>query len=118
MPVILDSKKRKRDTNMKMQTLDSFKNDHLFFEKNIFHGYPSKFMYDDVNDYNITRSASKKSNKKRSLDGKPLSLYVETLVVVDKSIYADHERYSGYSDQDIVFLHMKIYLTYVFFRVR
>ena len=116
VPTILDIKRRKRDT-MIINEIGSFKNDHLLYKRNVFNDYPN-FMYDDVvDDYKLTKLAPKKSAKKRSLDGQPLSLYVETLVVADKSVYSDHERYSGYADQDIVFLHMKIYLMHVFFRV-
>ena len=43
---------------------------------------------------------------------KPLSLYVEKLIVTDPSVYADHQRFANTTNQDLVFLHMKIYFAH------
>jgi hypothetical protein len=40
-------------------------------------------------------------------------LYVETLVVTDTSVFLDHQRHANTKDQDLVFLHMKIYFTHL-----
>jgi hypothetical protein len=45
---------------------------------------------------------------------KPIVLNVELLLVTDLSIYEDHKRYSGSTDPNTVFLHMKIYYSHLF----
>ena len=57
------------------------------------------------------------SPQKRSLNGKPVQLYVEVLPVLDQSLYLAHQRYSNSTDQSVVFQHMKIYFSHVFNQV-
>jgi len=59
----------------------------------------------------------KETRRKRSLNGQPVQLYVETLPVLDQSLYLAHQGYSGSTDQNIVFQHMKIYFSHVFNQV-
>ena len=54
-----------------------------------------------------------KNKKVRSVNGDPVQLYVETLIVTDLTIYNDHKRFSGSNDQNIVFQHMKIYFSHL-----
>lgn len=51
--------------------------------------------------------------RKRALNGQPISLNVELLVVTDLSIYNEHVRYAGTTNQNLVFLHMKIYYAHL-----
>ena len=49
----------------------------------------------------------------RAVNGQPLSLYVETLLVTDVSIYNDHVVFSGSTTPATVFQSMKIYFAHV-----
>ena len=51
---------------------------------------------------------------KRSINEQTVSLYIETLLVTDYSIYLDHQRYANTTNQDLVLLHMRIYFSHVF----
>ena len=55
---------------------------------------------------------------KRSTSGGPINLYVETLLVTDCSVYADHQIFANSTDQNVVFSHMKIYFGHLFLEVR
>lgn len=54
----------------------------------------------------------KTSRTKRSNNGVPFELYVETMVVTDKSIFDDHKRFAQTDDNAKVFLHMKAYFAH------
>ena len=43
----------------------------------------------------------------------PVKLDVDTLLVTDLTVYNDHRRFSGSNDQNVVFLHMKIYFLHL-----
>lgn len=53
------------------------------------------------------------NRKKRTLNGEPVQLYVETLIVTDLSVYNDHQRITKSTDQNVVFQHMKLYFSHV-----
>lgn len=53
------------------------------------------------------------NRKKRTLNGEPVQLYVETLIVTDYSVYNDHQRITKSTDQNVVFQHMKLYFSHV-----
>ena len=42
----------------------------------------------------------------------PFNLYVETLVVTDKTVFDDHVRLAQTNDTALVFLHMKAYFAH------
>ncbi len=49
---------------------------------------------------------------KRSNNGQPFNLYIEVLLVTDKTIYNDHRVYANTNDQNLVFLHMRSYFSH------
>ncbi len=51
---------------------------------------------------------------KRSLNNQPVNLYVETLLVTDLTVYNDHSRWTGSTDQSVIFQSMKIYFAFIF----
>jgi hypothetical protein len=58
-------------------------------------------------------SSKTKQHKKRSVNGSPLTLYVEILVVADSSIYEDHKLFADSTDPAIVRSQMRIYYSHV-----
>ena len=54
-----------------------------------------------------------KNQKKLKTNGSPLSLYAETLLVVDRSVYDKVAQLTGFSDQDSIFQYMRIYLSHM-----
>ena len=60
---------------------------------------------------------SGRSFKTKGFKGQPIQLYVEILPVLDQSIYLAHQTYSGSTDENILFQHMKIYFSHVFNQV-
>lgn len=67
-----------------------------------------ELVYKAINDH---QTSKKKKTKKRILD-KPVELYVELLLVTDRTIFEDHKRYAQTDDNDITFLHMRTYFTH------
>jgi hypothetical protein len=63
------------------------------------------------------RNKSFDNQRKKRATSSPIQLYVETLPVVDLSIYLDHQRVTGSTNQTIVFSHMKVYFSHVFHEV-
>ena len=63
---------------------------------------------------NKLRSSDTISSKARSIYGQPVSLFVETLVVTDESIYNKHRILSGSTNQNVIFEHMRIYYAHSF----
>ena len=55
----------------------------------------------------------RKKNEKTRANGKPIQLYVETLLVADQSVYETVSQLTGYTDQDFVFQYMRIYLSHM-----
>ena len=54
------------------------------------------------------------SRIKRSNNGVPFDLYVETLVVTDYTIFNDHKVLAGSSDSNQVMTHMRVYFGHLF----
>ena len=46
-----------------------------------------------------------------------VDLYVEVLLVTDCSVYFDHQIFANSTNQDIIFSHMRIYLSHLFYAV-
>ena len=42
----------------------------------------------------------------------PVELYVELLVVTDRSVFDDHKRFAQTNDNEVAFLHMRTYFTH------
>ena len=62
---------------------------------------------------------SNKSTKiKRSSNGNPFDLYLEVLIVTDKTIFNDHVRFASTNDTSLVFLHMRTYFAHYINGVR
>ena len=56
----------------------------------------------------------KKQNKfKRAVNGQPVNLYVETLIVTDLTVFEDHKRFAQSTDTNVVFQHMRIYFAHL-----
>ena len=54
------------------------------------------------------------SRAKRSSNGNPTWLFVELLLVTDRTIFLDHQSFLQTNDTDLVFLNMKIYYSHFF----
>jgi hypothetical protein len=52
--------------------------------------------------------------KKRSIMGEPINLFVELLVLVDSSIYANQKEYIQTNDTNLIFQNMQIYYSHFF----
>ena len=52
--------------------------------------------------------------KKRAVNGQPINLFVETVLVADRTIYDDHQRFAKITDPDLTFQFMKIYYSHFF----
>ena len=46
------------------------------------------------------------------MNGLPIGLYVELLIVTDLTIFEDHKRFAQTSDTNLVFLHMRTYFAH------
>ena len=56
----------------------------------------------------------KRIKRSRVLDnGQAVNLFVETLIVTDKSVFIDHQRYTKSADPNVVFEHMRIYFSFI-----
>jgi hypothetical protein len=53
------------------------------------------------------------NNPNRAVNGQPINLYVEALVVTDTSIYDDHSRFLNTTDQILIFTHMRMYFAHL-----
>lgn len=53
------------------------------------------------------------NRQKRALNGKPVILNVELLVVTDSSVFNDHVRFAGTTNTNQVFSHMRIYFAHL-----
>ena len=51
---------------------------------------------------------------KRTVTSKPINLYVELLLVTDKTIFQDHQVYAQSDNIDLIFSNMKIYFSHFF----
>lgn len=83
----------------------------IFFDLNFFDYWNlsiDELVYKAINDH---QTLKKKKTKKRILD-KPVELYVELLLVTDRTIFEDHKRYVQTDDNDLTFLHMRTYFTH------
>ncbi|RNA12759.1 A disintegrin and metallo ase with thrombospondin motifs 3-like [Brachionus plicatilis] len=58
-------------------------------------------------------SSSRKKTGRVGLDGQPINLYVELLVVTDSSVYDYHRRFIGTDDQSLIFSQMRIYYAHL-----
>lgn len=63
-----------------------------------------------LNEKNVEKE---KKIQKRAVNGQPINLYVEMLIVADCSIYDDHQRFANTTNQDLVYLHMRIYFSHL-----
>lgn len=54
------------------------------------------------------------STQKRVLSAlpKPIKLYVELLLVTDRTVFEDHKRFARTDETDLVFLHMRTYFSH------
>lgn len=48
------------------------------------------------------------------MNGQPINLYVELLVVADPTIYTDHQKMLQTSDSSLIFQSMKVYYSHFF----
>ena len=48
--------------------------------------------------------------KKRSINGKPLEVYVEVLLVTDDSIYNDLKKLTNIKDEDTFIAYLKLFI--------
>ena len=48
------------------------------------------------------------------MNGQPINLYVELLIVADQTIYQDHKRFLQTNDSNLIFENMKIYYSHFF----
>ena len=83
----------------------------IFFDLNCFDYWNlsiDELVYKAINDH---QTSKKKKTKKRILD-KPVELYVELLLVTDRTIFEDHKRYAQTDDNDLTFLHIRTYFTH------
>lgn len=55
----------------------------------------------------------KKKTARVGLDGQPINLFVELLVVTDLTVYEYHRRYIGTEDQGVIFSQMRIYYAHL-----
>lgn len=56
----------------------------------------------------------KRAKRSRVLDnGQAVNLFVETLIVTDRSVFIDHQRYTKSADPNVVFEHMRIYFSFI-----
>jgi hypothetical protein len=53
------------------------------------------------------------SRSKRSVNGNPIPLFVEILVVADSSIYEDHKTFAGSTDPHTVLIQMRVYFAHL-----
>jgi hypothetical protein len=78
-------------------------------------------MMSHFNNDQIKLSNNKKENENeiknkfnnRALNGAPVQMYGEVVLVADQTIYNDHVIFAGTTTQSLVFLHMRIYFTHV-----
>ncbi|CAF0730548.1 unnamed protein product [Brachionus calyciflorus] len=74
---------------------------------------------DDLKDYivlpdtPINAKKNYKFMKKRALNGQPITLNVELLVVTDSTVFNTHQKFAGTSNTEIVFLHMRHYYAHL-----
>lgn len=50
----------------------------------------------------------------KSLNGQPIQMNVEVLVVTDSSALQSHQIYAGTTDQNKIFAHMRLYYAHLF----
>lgn len=67
----------------------------------------NKVIVNKVNEAKFNRS-------KRALNGQPINLYVELLLVTDNTIYLDHQKFAQITDRNLTFQFMKIYYSHFF----
>jgi hypothetical protein len=58
--------------------------------------------------------SQKMRQKKRSIMGEPINLFVELLVLVDSSIYQNQKEYIQTNDTNLIFQNMQIYYSHFF----
>jgi hypothetical protein len=110
---VLDITPIKIESNRKRGIKENF-NNHLLTKRDASEPN-SSFDAKESLSYKILKLRKEKTQKrkKRSLNGEPVQLYVETLIVTDVSIYNDHQRITKSTDQNVVFQHMKLYFSHV-----
>lgn len=126
IPVVLTSDKReRRSINEEGLGYDSTMNSHQIKKRE------SRIVNDEssvgINFCDVNQLYAKSTESiqtKRQLDisigterlinGGPISLYVEMLVVADQSIYEAHQRILGTNDSNVIFQSMKIYYSHMF----
>ena len=58
------------------------------------------------------------SRKRRSLNGQPVSLYVEYLAVVEPGVFTKYQNLYGFTDNQLVFQYLKIHVQQIVNSVR
>ncbi|RNA04998.1 A disintegrin and metallo ase with thrombospondin motifs 3-like [Brachionus plicatilis] len=89
--------------------------EHLLQKRNLNDLMNSSVNFEKVKDYKIIAEDYQPENRNemnknsRAVDGEPIVADVETLVVIDPSIYEDHKEFLQTNDQEIIFDHIRLY---------
>ncbi|RNA00332.1 A disintegrin and metallo ase with thrombospondin motifs 1, partial [Brachionus plicatilis] len=89
--------------------------EHLLQKRNLNDLMNSSVNFEKVKDYKIIPEDYQSENRNeinknsRAVDGEPIVADVETLVVIDPSIYEDHKEFLQTNDQEIIFDHIRLY---------
>lgn len=55
-----------------------------------------------------------RGKRPRSVNDSPVELNVETLLVVDPTVYQDHKKYLKSTDDNLIFDHIRVYYAHLF----
>lgn len=117
MPVNLNQNRKKRDLSSN-SVYDSETNSHQIKKRDTSTSLKTPHFCgvdDNIKTIQSNEKISRKvSDRKRSLNGQPISMFVEQLVVIDQTIYLDHQKFLNTNDRDVIFESMKIYFSHMF----
>lgn len=66
--------------------------------------------FKDVTDSTQNSNEDNPDTIKRS--SKPIELYIELLIVTDRSVFQDHKRFAHTDDDNVAFIHMRTYFSH------
>ncbi|CAF0730538.1 unnamed protein product [Brachionus calyciflorus] len=107
LPGIIISQRKKRDLSNEPKLFDSESNHHFIRER------PNSYNYyfdDDIKSFRKKRTIRK---QKRAVNGQPITLNIELLVVTDLNVYTNFQRLVGSTNSQIVFSVMRHYYAHL-----
>lgn len=104
MPTNVVKERRKRDLAKISTKFDSHKNHHIVQKRSL------SVYFDDLN---VNKNVKINRRGKRAVNGQPIVLNIELLVVTDSDVYKNFQTLAGTTDQQTVFQLMRHYYAHL-----